>query len=486
MVLRDWNLASAGRAFQKGKRTMASISQEQGRNGFRLSFYGLDKRKRSMWLGGFSRRQATTVKTNVEHLLVSRAAGDTPDVHVARWLGSIGPDLRKKLITAELIEPTAEDRGPATLGPFLADYETLRSDVKESTLLQYRCAIRSLVGFFGADKRLDEITSADAERWRIHVRKHGSGRENDPGWSDNTTRRIAGRCRQFFQHGVKLKLIDENPFTGFSVAVHGNTKRQHFVSRAVIQTALDECSCAELRAVIALSRYAGIRVPSEVVSLTWQDVDLEARRLTIRAQKTEHHEDGGLRFCPIFPELLPFLRELHNRAQPGINCPMSTPVISRWRSSKQNLRTAFRKLLIQAGIKPWEKLYHNMRASRQTELLAEFPAADVCDWLGNSQAVAMKHYAMATSDSFERAVCGSTGGSISADQEPSGAGPETTKPSKTTGFEGFSYRVTTRQAPRKGPLSKQCAPIFARSDRCNLVMENEFPFSETQIGVIDR
>ena len=75
-----------------------------------------------------------------------------------------------------------------------------------------------------------------------------------------------------------------------------------------------------------------------------------------------------------------------------------------------------------------------MRASRQTELLAQFPAADVCDWLGNTQAVAMKHYAMATSDSFDKALrrdgssdCGSTSGSISANQELSGDGPEIQK-----------------------------------------------------------
>lgn len=429
---------------------MASLSKDSGRDGFRLSFYGCDSRKRSIWLGGYSRRMAEAVKDHVEHLLAAKGAGVAVDLHSAKWLGSIGPELRSKLAKADLIERLAADNQPIELGPFLEQYSSLRSDVKESTRLQYRTAIRSLVEFFGSDRRVDSITSADAEAWRIHVRKNGSGRDNDSGWSDNTTRRIAGRCRQFFTHAIKLKLIIENPFVGFSVAVHGNSKRQQFVPREVIRQVLDACNCPELRAVIALSRYAGIRVPSEVVGLTWQDVDLESRRLTIRALKTEHHEDGGLRFCPIFPELLPYLQELFDVARPGIDVPMSAPVISRWRSSKQNLRTAFRKLLIQAGVKPWPKLFHNLRASRQTELLAEFPAADVCDWLGNSQAVAMKHYAMATSDSFQKAVCCSTRGSIRGDLELSGLAPETKKPSKTIGFEGSRYLQTTDKAPPLG------------------------------------
>jgi len=418
---------------------MASIRKENGRNGYRVSFYGLDKRKRSIWLGGFSKRQAETVKSHVEQLLSAKGAGVAPDVHTARWLGDISAELRGKLLKADLIEPSAEDRGPATLGPFLDEYVELRRDVKESTRTQYRQVIKSLVDFFSVDRRLDAISTADAERWRIHVRTKGNRRDPDlDGWADNTIRRTTGRARQFFSLAVKEKLIAENPFDGFAVAVHGNTKRQRFVTHESILKALDVCSCPELRVVIALSRFGGIRIPSEVLRLTWVDVNLEAGRLTVVAPKTEHYEDGGMRFVPIFPELRPYLQELHDKVQPGLDCPMSTPLITRWNSGTQNLRTEFQRVLSQAGINPWPKLFHNLRASRQTELLAEFPAKDVCDWLGNSHAVAMRHYAMATTESFERAVrgrprekgCGSTGGSISVDQEPSGEGDPSQEPPK--------------------------------------------------------
>jgi len=241
--------------------------------------------------------------------------------------------------------------------------------------------------------------------------------------------------RQFFGHAVKRKLITENPFDGLAASVHGNTSRQHFVERSDVLLALDAATCPELRAVIALSRFGGLRVPSEVIRLTWQDVDLEAGRLTVNAPKTEHHEDGGLRFVPIFPELKPYLQELYDRANPGIDCPLSSPVITRWQSGDQNIRTAFQKLLTRVGVKAWPKLFHNMRASRQTELLAEFPMKDVCDWLGNSQAVAMRHYAMATADSFRRAVCGSTGGSISANQDLSPDLSRTSNPLENTGLD---------------------------------------------------
>lgn len=45
-----------------------------------------------------------------------------------------------------------------------------------------------------------------------------------------------------------------------------------------------------------------------------------------------------------------------------------------------------------------------LRASRETELLDEFPIKDVCTWIGNSQVIAMKHYAMMRESSFARAA----------------------------------------------------------------------------------
>ena len=44
------------------------------------------------------------------------------------------------------------------------------------------------------------------------------------------------------------------------------------------------------------------------------------------------------------------------------------------------------------GREPWPKLFQNMRASRETELTAEYPLNVVCAWIGNSPAVAQTHY----------------------------------------------------------------------------------------------
>ena len=69
-----------------------------------------------------------------------------------------------------------------------------------------------------------------------------------------------------------------------------------------------------------------------------------------------------------------------------------------------NIGTTGKKIVESAGLVAWEKLFQNLRASRETELMEFYPAKDVSAWLGNSEPVAMKHYAMARESTFVRAT----------------------------------------------------------------------------------
>ena len=52
----------------------------------------------------------------------------------------------------------------------------------------------------------------------------------------------------------------------------------------------------------------------------------------------------------------------------------------------------------------WPKLFHNLRASYQTDLAERFPLHCVVEWLGNSERVAMKHYLQVTNRQFSEAA----------------------------------------------------------------------------------
>lgn len=76
---------------------------------------------------------------------------------------------------------------------------------------------------------------------------------------------------------------------------------------------------------------------------------------------------------PLFPELRLRLQAAFEQAEPGTEF-----VVNRYRSATTNLRTTFEKLIRKAGHKPWEPLFHNLRATRQSELLDRFPQHVVC------------------------------------------------------------------------------------------------------------
>ncbi|HEX4415190.1 MAG TPA: hypothetical protein VH107_16275, partial [Lacipirellulaceae bacterium] len=62
------------------------------------------------------------------------------------------------------------------------------------------------------------------------------------------------------------------------------------------------------------------------------------------------------------------------------------------------------RIIVNAKVKRWPKLFQNLRSTRETELAEQFPIHVVCDWIGNSQAVAAKHYLQTTDEHFEKAA----------------------------------------------------------------------------------
>jgi integrase len=175
------------------------------------------------------------------------------------------------------------------------------------------------------------------------------------------------------------------------------------VDRATIDKVIAEAPDAQWRLIIALARYGGLRTPSETLELCWSHIDWVTERITVPSRKTTRH-DRAYRAMPLFPELRPYLEAVRDEVNPGIEVPFSEPVITRYRDLNSNLRTQLLRIMRRAGVEPWERLFHNLRASRQTELADEYPAHVVADWMGNSPEIAERHYLKTTEAHFQRAL----------------------------------------------------------------------------------
>ena len=80
-----------------------------------------------------------------------------------------------------------------------------------------------------------------------------------------------------------------NPFSDLKGTAGANRDRDYFVSLEEIDKVINACPDAEWRLIVALARFGGIRIPSELITLQWSDINWEEDKITIHSEKTASH-----------------------------------------------------------------------------------------------------------------------------------------------------------------------------------------------------
>jgi integrase len=352
-----------------------------------------------------SRRKAERIQGHIEHLASAKASGQPVDPDTAAWLGKVDDTLHGRLARAGLVEPRQPIEQPdrPKLGAFLKDYVAKRPDVAGATREIWSQPIRNLCEFFGDGRELADVNEGDAADFKVYL-------TTTEKLAQTTVAKRLQFVKQFFDMARRRKLIAANPFADVKATAPTTTERQRFIERATVGRILAVCN-PTWRLIVTLARYGGLRCPSEVLSLKLAGIDWAAGRVTIESPKGRR-AGKGTRVIPLFPELRDELQAAWDRAPEGEVYVVCGPDADRYRAAAQtpsgwrnsNLRTQFERILTRAGVEAWPRLFHNLRASRETELAAEFPIHVVTAWLGNTPAIAMKHYLQVTDADFERAA----------------------------------------------------------------------------------
>jgi integrase len=323
-------------------------------------------------------KDAQAVARKVERLQASAVSGEPVDEQTANWSISLPESARRPLIAAGLLQ----ERPDWTLGELCDRYLASRSDVKPSTRLIWGKAIGALCDHFGDDARVRAITDHAARQWQDGI-----------ALSLGTARLYGGFAKRLGRFAAERGVVAVSPFDRLKTSIPANRGRMQYVSRSDVLAVMDAIQSPQLRLAVALSRFGGLRCPSEHTRLRWDDVDLQARVMDVRQPKTERHH-GATRRVPIIPELHAELERVPEAERDGKVLSIGV------RGSGGALRDA----IVRAGVNPWPRLWHQMRASLQTDLEDSFPTHVVCEWLGNSPAVARVHYLRPKPEHYARAV----------------------------------------------------------------------------------
>lgn len=414
-----------------------------------IDFIAPDGARKYLRVGRLALDSAKSIATRVEQIVEARTLGEPVGRDLAAWIRGLEPRLRDKLAAVGLV--AAQER--STLVAFVDAYiaRGRKEDgkpAKPNTITVWKRTRRYLCAFFGEDKQLQAITKGDVKDFVAFLRTKqldAIGNTTRKALGDETIRRTCGHAFQFLQDAVDRELLEKNPFKDADRATSsGNGRRQQFITREIANKVLEALPDAQWRLLFALSRFAGLRCPSEHLCLRWQDINLAAGRMIITSPKTEHHEGKESRIVPIFPELRPYLEEALDLAANG-----EEYAITRYRRSNANLRTALIRFIRRAGLEPWPKLFNNLRSSCQTELEEHFPSHVVCAWLGNSERIAREHYLQVTDAHFERAIRSGAQGSMA---EMGGKDGKAREPkSRNTAISSTNGRISTGRGGTRTP-----------------------------------
>jgi integrase len=279
-------------------------------------------------------------------------------------------------------EQTSQDAS-CVLSTLLSRYTASRRGETERKLVD---TARRLERFFGPSTDIRNLTKTQALEFQNWLIEKESLAEN------STARRTIAYASQIMQSAMEEGLIAKNPFKsdGLRKAVVTNTKRHHYITPEQTKRLWAALPSNDDRIRFILLRYLGLRAPSELDSLTWDDFDWVAGTVTIRSAKTRHTKTQGIRTCPIVhPDVLPILKTAYDeramttsKLVPRITAPALRRRVITW--------------LGRAGLDLWPQLLVNFRRSAVTDALDILPPHVVSAYFGHSEIISEAHYAMRT------------------------------------------------------------------------------------------
>jgi len=356
---------------------MASLTQEK--NGTRKILFVCPEtgKRKSLRLGRIPKKLGESIKIRVEELIQYRVLGVPYTADFSQWLTHIERPLYQQLVKVGLLKEKIE----LTLGGFLDTYvENNRHRVEESTVLTWENPIRNLKQFFGEDVPIHKIAQDQILAWERWL---GEPEKLRP----ITISRRIGLAKQFFNEAVRLEYLPKNPFACLKRFSVNCDDGEGIVEREDYYQVRDILPSAQWRAFADLGRFGALRLPSEALALRGKDIDWKNKVFTVNSRKTKRYEGKDKRIVPIFPELFKSLKECYE--QRDLN---DDRIFTDDDFQKKGLNPKFKEYIKQAGVKPWKKTLHRLRASRETELMEEYSISVACKWSGNTPKVAMESY----------------------------------------------------------------------------------------------
>lgn len=372
----------------------------------------------TIYLGALSVKEADEINGHIDKLVSAKKHGTAIEPATIAWLRVADKKLVETLASHELCESSKD----TLVVDFVTNYiESRKSDWADNTVTNFR-QLEKLIRIRFDGRSMLSITRKDAIEFYNWMR-------TTRGLGENTARRKLGRSREMFLEAVEQGIISENPFKTRKLKVAVGAANKQYIDEQTILDVIEHCPTTEWKLLFAFARWVGCRMPSEIEHLTWNDINVEKGTILIQSPKTKRYGKGE-RMVPIFQEIAGLLSRQHLEVEDG-----EVYVFPKLRHHT-NLGTTAKRYVKAAGILPWSDFWNALRASRETDLMDSHGPNDACRWIGNTLAVAAKHYQLMKKEAYSGRISAAPKSNVksndaSAGIQQFGAENKTRKPKKS-------------------------------------------------------
>lgn len=364
---------------------MASIEERKTGAGsyFVVEFYRKGKRYKISLDSCYNRLDAENARLAVEGFVNAERKGEPLDRRTQNYFDTAPPDLIKRfgVLGFDIA------RTQLSIDEIWKEFRVYQDrTVKPSSIIHRETVYNRFKAFFPNDVKFDDLTPIRVLEFRDELVKR---------YAPTTVAKSIIDLRTFAAWAMKRGYTTTNPFKEVPTGRTGNRNRDFQVPAEWAPRILDACPSQCWRTLFCLWRFAGLR-QQEPMLLTRESVDLYERKLRVYATKTERYERGGYRTVPIVPILAEELKE-HLRVLP------KNENFLIFENRRKAFERGFQYILLQAGLKKWEKTFQNMRSSCENDWIAEgIPSHVVASWLGHSVKTQEAYYLRVLPEYFDR------------------------------------------------------------------------------------
>ena len=199
---------------------------------------------------------------------------------------------------------TGEELDTYTIETWVSEWLRRKERAKSSkaTMARYKGHSEAFLAWLGADRRkkpLESVTGLDARKWREELQ--------DAGRAGKTVLAYMKDAGAIYKGAITEGLISFNPFASLEAIDTSDSQERKPFTPGEVAALMKHATTEEWRGLILVAAFTGLRL-GDAARLSWQSVDLEAKKITLIPSKTKKKKREVR--IPIQPDLLAFFESV--------------------------------------------------------------------------------------------------------------------------------------------------------------------------------